>query len=230
MTLGEFFRRHIFHNLGLKITSLLIATGLWLAISSEPPSETAVDVAIVFRNMPDDLEISSEHIPSEQIRVRGPERQIERLQASDVHMEIDLSGMRPGEHTFDLTANQISLPDKLQPVEIVPSQIHLAFDKKVTKTVPVEPRVIGTYPSGYRIASVHADPETVEISGPSKSIAAVENALTDPIDVSGLIDRTTVSRHAYVSDPLVQVTNPNPVRITIIMGRAEAPSIPRESP
>jgi len=229
MTAGEFFRRHIFHNLGLKITSLLIATGLWLAISTEPPSETAVNVGLVFRNMPEDLEISSENIPSEQIRVRGPERQVRRLQASDVHMEIDLSGMKPGERTFDLTANQISLPDKLQPVEIVPSQIHLSFDKKVTKTVPVEPRVIGTYAPGYRIASVHADPETVVISGPSKSIAAVESALTDPIDVSGLIDRTTVSRHAYVSDPLVQVADPHPVRITIIMGRAPAAASPAES-
>jgi YbbR domain-containing protein len=144
-------------------------------------------------------------------------------------MEIDLSGMKPGERTFDLTANQISLPDKLQPVEIVPSQIRLAFDKKVTKTVPVQPRVIGTYAPGYHIASVHADPETVTISGPSKSMAAVQNAITDPIDVSGLIDRTTVSRHAYVSDPLVQVADPKPVRITVIMGQAPAPTNPAES-
>ncbi|MBO0910405.1 MAG: YbbR-like domain-containing protein [Acidobacteria bacterium] len=229
MTVREFFRRYLFHNLGLKITSLVIASGLWLAISSEPLSETAINVAIVFRNMPDELEISSEHIPSEQIRVRGPERLIRRLQASDVHMEIDLSGMKPGERTFDLTANQISLPDKLQPVQIVPSQIHLAFDKRVAKTVPVEPRVVGTFASGYRIASVQSDPPTISISGPSKSIAAVENAITDPIDVSGLIDRTTVLRHAYVSDPLVQVADPNPVRITIIMGRAPAPTSPAES-
>jgi YbbR domain-containing protein len=143
-------------------------------------------------------------------------------------MEVDLSGMKPGERTFDLTANQISLPDKLQPVEIVPSQIHLTFDKKVTKTVPVQPRVIGTFASGFRIASIEANPDAVTIAGPSKSIAAVENALTDAIDVSGLTDRTTVSRHAYVSDPLVQVANPNPVRITIIMERAPARTSPAE--
>jgi len=230
MTAGEFFRRHVFHNLGLKLTSLAIATGLWLAIASEPMAETAVNVSIVFRNMPGDLEISSEHIPSEQVRVRGPERVIRRLQASDVHMEIDLSGMKPGERTFDLTANQISLPDKLRPVEIVPSQIHLDFDKRATKRVPVEPRVIGTFAPGYRIESVSTDPETISITGPSKSIAAVENAITDPIDVSGLIDRITVLRHAYISDPLVQVTDPHPVRITIIMGRAPAPAGPAPSP
>jgi YbbR domain-containing protein len=217
MSAREFFRRHVFHNIGLKITSLLIATGLWLAVSSEPPSETAVNVSIVFRNMPGDLEISSESIPSAQIRVRGPERSVRRLQPADVHAEIDLTGMKPGERTFDLTANQISLPDKLQPVEIVPSQLHLIFDKRVTRVVPVRPRVIGNFPRGYSIASVQSTPDQVEIIGPMKSVNAVDSAITDPIDVSGLLDRTTVTRHAYVSDPLIQVTQPNPVKITITM-------------
>ena len=215
MNAGEFFRRHVFHNIGLKITSLLLATGLWLAVSSEPPSETAVNVGIVFRNMPDDLEISSENIPSAQIRVRGPERAVRRLQPGDVHLEIDLTAMKPGERTFDLTANQINLPDKLQPVAIVPSQIHLVFDKRVTKTVPIHPRVVGV-PNGYSVAT-QADPDKVEIVGPMRSINAVDSAITDPIDVTGLRDRTTVSRHVYVSDPLIQVTQNNPVHITITM-------------
>ena len=220
MSTREFARRHVFHNLGLKIISLLIATGLWLAVSSEPSSEVAFNVAIVFQNMPEDLEISSESIPSAQVRVRGPERLVRRLQASEIHEEIDLAGMKPGERTFDLNNSQVSLPDKLQAVQIVPSQIHLLFEKRVSRMVPVHPRVTGTFVSGYSIAQIKSDPENVEIVGPKKSIDGVESAITDPIDVSGLISRTTYSRHAYVSDPLVQVADPHPVRITIIMERA----------
>jgi YbbR domain-containing protein len=229
MSARDFARRHIFHNLGLKIISLLIATGLWLAVSSEPPSEVAFNVAIVFQNMPEDLEISSESIPSAQVRVRGPERLVRRLQASDIHEEIDLTGMKPGERTFDLNKSQVSLPDKLQAVQIVPSQIHLIFDKRVSRTVPVRPRVTGTFVSGYSIAQIKSDPEKVEIIGPKKSIDAVESAITDPIDVSGLIGSTSYSRHAYVSDPLIQVADPHPVRITIIMKRAPLISAPTQS-
>ena len=36
------------------------------------------------------------------------------------------------------------------------------------------------------------------------------------------MDRATFVRHAYVSDPLVQVMNPNPVRVTVIMEKAPA--------
>lgn len=229
MSARDFARRHIFHNLGLKIISLGIATALWLAVSSEPPSEVAFNVAIVFQNMPDDIEISSESIPSAQVRVRGPERLVRRLQASDIHEEIDLSGMKPGERTFDLNKSQVSLPDKLEAVQIVPSQIHLLFDKRVTRIIPVRPRVTGTFVSGYSIAQIKSDPENVEIIGPKKSIDGVESAITDPIDVSGLMSSTTYSRHAYVSDPLVQIADPRPVRITIIMERASLTSAPPQS-
>jgi YbbR domain-containing protein len=82
--------------------------------------------------------------------------------------------------------------------------------------------VIGTFATGYEISEVQADPESVQIIGPQKSVEAVENATTDPIDVSGLLGRTTVLRHAYVADPLIQVANSRPVRITIIMNRGEA--------
>ena len=109
MSTRDFFRRHVFHNLSLKVTALVLSAGLWLAVSSSPPSEVAINVAIIFRNMPADLEISSENIPSAQIRVRGPEAIIRRIQASDVRVEIDMTGIKPGERTFDLT-HQITVP------------------------------------------------------------------------------------------------------------------------
>ena len=55
MSTRDFFRRHIFHNLSLKMTALVLSAGLWLAVSSSPPSEVAINVAIIFRNMPPDL-------------------------------------------------------------------------------------------------------------------------------------------------------------------------------
>lgn len=216
MSARDFMRRHVFHNFGLKLTSLLLATGLWLAVTSSPQSEIALNAAIIFRNMPADLEISSEGIPSVQIRVRGPERVVRHLQPSDVRAEIDLTGMKPGEHTFDLT-KAISVPDRLEIAQVVPSEVHVAFDTRAKRQLPVRPRVVGTFATGYRIGKIETDPASVEVVGPKKELDSIDSAITDPIDVSGVLDEITVSRPAYVPDPLIQVTNPNPVRITITM-------------
>jgi YbbR domain-containing protein len=215
--MGDFLRRYVFNNLGLKLISLALAVGLWLAVARDPVAEVAVEVAIEFHNFPQNLEISSENIPRAQIRLRGPERVIRRLQPSDVYADIDLSSLRPGERTFDLTAQQIHEPSELEVVQVVPSQIHLSFDARLTRQVPVQPRVVGTFATGYGIERVVVDPAVISISGPRKHVEAVESAITDPIDVSGAMSQVTVRRHAYVSDPLIQVASADPVRVTVIM-------------
>ncbi len=213
----DFLQRHVQHNLGLKLMSVALAVGLWLAVARDPVAEIAVDVPIEFHNIPQDLEISSENIPRAQIRLRGPERVVRRLQAADVYAEIELSGTKPGQRTFDLTAQQIHEPSELEVVQVVPSQFHLAFDARLTRQVPVEPRVIGTFVPGYSIERIAVDPATITISGPKKHVEAVESAITDPVDVSGAINRASFTRHAYVSDALIQVASPDPVHITVIM-------------
>jgi diadenylate cyclase len=213
----DFFHRHVLHNFGLKLLSLALAVGLWLAVARDPVAEVAVDVPIEFHNIPENLEISSENIPRAQIRVRGPQRVVRRLQTSDVSADIELSAIKPGERTFDLTTDQIHHPSELEVVQIIPSQLHLAFDARLTRQVPVRPRVVGNFAPGYAIERIVSEPATVTVSGPEKRVEAVEAAITDSVDASGTLDRATFVRHAYVSDPLVQVMNSNPVRVTVIM-------------
>jgi diadenylate cyclase len=217
-----FFQRHVLHKLGLKLLSLALALGLWRALALDQVTEIAVDVPIEFHNIPENLEISSEYIPRAQIRVRGPQRVVRRLQAVDVSADIELSGMKPGERTFDLTADQIHQPRELEVVQIIPSQFHLAFDARLSRQVPVRPRVVGTFAPGYAIGHIIAEPSMVTVSGPQKRVEAVEAAITDPIDASGTTERGTFVRHAYISDPLVQVMNANPVRVTVIMEKVSA--------
>jgi len=62
----------------------------------------------------------------------------------------------------------------------------------------------------------------VTITGPKKRVEAVESATVDPVDVSGAMGRATWVRHAYVSDPLVQVSSSDPVRVTVLMEKVAA--------
>ena len=48
-----------------------------------------------------------------------------------VHAEIDLADAKPGERTFDLTSQQVRHPRDVTVVQVVPSQLHLAFDTRL---------------------------------------------------------------------------------------------------
>jgi YbbR domain-containing protein len=220
----DFFRRYVFAHFGYRVASLALAVGLWLALSHDPVAEVGVTVPIEFHNIPSNLEISSVNIPEAQVRVRGAERLIHELRPQEVHVEVDLAGVKPGERTFDLTAQHVRQPRDLQVVQIVPSQVRLSFDTGLTRQVEVRPRVIGTFATGYRLAKVLAEPGSISITGPKQRVEAVEAATTDPVDATGTMDRGTFVTNTFVSDPLVQVVHPIPVRVTVIMDHASGES------
>jgi diadenylate cyclase len=213
----SFFHRIFVHNIGLKLVSLLLAIGLWTVVARDPVAEVEMKVPIEFHNLPDNLEIDSASFTEAQIRVRGPERVIHRLQAADLHADIDLASVRPGERTFDLTGRQVRVPQDLEVVQIIPGQFHLSFDNRETRTVEVRPRVTGNFASGMRVKQVIADPSSVMITGPRRRVEAVEDAITDPVDISGAMTRASFVTQAYVPDPLIQVVHPTPIRVTVIM-------------
>ena len=126
----NFLRRWVLHNFWLKVLSLVLATGLWLAVSpDQEPAEVTLRVPIEFRHVPPQLEISSVTIPEAQVRVRGPERIIRELRSTDIHADLDLKDAKPGEHVFDLTAQQIHVQRDLTVVQVVPVRVTVIMEK-----------------------------------------------------------------------------------------------------
>jgi YbbR domain-containing protein len=215
-------QRYVMNNLGLKLFSLALAGGLWLAVTREPVAEVALTVPIEFHSIPADLEISSERIPEVQIRVRGPVRLVRDLKSSDLRPVIDLANSHIGDRTFELTAQNVHTPRDLTVVQIVPAQFRLDLDHRETREVDIHPRVTGNFAEGFRVANVKVEPARITVAGPKRHVDAIEAAITDPIDASGTMERNSFLTRAYVADPLVQVVNSVPVRVTVIMERTAA--------
>jgi YbbR domain-containing protein len=216
-----FVKRYVFHNFGLKVLSLLLATGLWFIISrDEQPAEIAVRSPIVFQHVPLNLEVSSESVPEALIRVRGPERVIRGLKANEIQAEIDLAGSKPQDRTFDLTAQQVRHPREIAVMQIVPSQLHLAFDTRLTKEIEVHPRV--TVAEGEQIVKVEAEPSRITIVGPRRRVQKIDAATTDTVDATGTRGSAVFTTSVYVGDPLVQVENAASIRVTVFVEKEGA--------
>lgn len=213
----DFLQRYVIANFGYKVVSLALAIGLWWAISHDPVAEVEVTVPIEFHNIPSNLDISSVDISEVRVRIRGPERLIHELRPQDVHVEVDLTGVKPGERTFDMSSRQVRHARDLEVQQVVPSQVRLNFDTILTREVDVRPRVLGSFAPGFHIEKVLTEPARISISGPKQRVEAVEAATTDPVDASGAITPSTFVTNAFVSDPLVQIVHPTPVRVTVIM-------------
>jgi hypothetical protein len=135
----SFLRRWVLRNFWLKVLSLVLATGLWRWISpDQDPAEITLRVPIEFRHVPLQLEISSVNIPEAQVRVRGPERMIRDLRSTDIHADLELKDAQPGEHTFDLTAQQVHPPPgrDLTVVQVAPVRVLVTMEKSAPAASP----------------------------------------------------------------------------------------------
>jgi YbbR domain-containing protein len=222
----DWFRRYVVHNLPLKIIALLAAVLLWSAISREPTVEMAYSVPIEFHQVPRNLEITTEVIPQAQVRIRGPVRRMRSITAAQVHPVVDLGGAATGEHTYDLTAAQVHAPYDLEVVQVVPAEVRISFDQRATREVQVRPRVKGVLPPGYEIAKVETEPPAIEIVGPKKRVDAVDSAMTDPVDATGVMGHATFTTNAYVADPLVREVRPEQIRVTVLTQKAATQTSP----
>jgi YbbR domain-containing protein len=211
-----FLRQHVFHNFWLKLLSLVIAVVLWLAVVRDPLAEVMLKVPIQFEHVPQNLDFTSEHVAQAEIRVRGPERTVRTLAQEDVHAFLDLANATPGEHTYDLSVSAVRVPRGVEVVQVMPAQLRINFDRDITRSIPVRPRVIGTFAAGVQLAGAVADPAQVPVSGPEKRINQIEAVLTDPVDATGVVGRATFATNVYVPDPLVHLAYSGPIHVTVI--------------
>jgi len=219
---GNYFRKYVLKNLPFKLVSLAIAILLWWSVGRDQPIEIPMTVPVEFQNAPVNLEINSDYPFQARLTLRGPQGLLQRLNPSEVHAVIDLQQAAPGERTFDLSRKDIHVPRNVSVVQIMPAQFHINFDHSVARTVPVQPRVIGTLLSGYGITTVTATPSTITIVGPERRVQAIQTAMTDPVDATGVVGEATFTTHAYVSDPLVRVRMPQPISVTVSTGKASS--------
>jgi len=208
-------RHLVFDHLGLKLTSFVIAVLMWYGVARDPVSEVSFRIPVEFSRPPEGLDYISDVVPQAQIRLRGPARVLRDLTPERVHATIDLRGAIPGEHTYDLSPDQIQVPHDVEVMQVTPSRLRLVFDRHETRQIAVKPRVVGALPPGYRIQSVTANPAVLSITGPERHVNAVENALTDAMDATGVAGQASLETMAYLPDPLVHLTGSSNVHVIV---------------
>ena len=96
--------RMLTENIGWKLVSIAIATGFWWALSGQTEVATAVPAAVRYRNVPPDLELSSDHVERLFLKVRGPATRLAASSLAQTTLVLDLgNALKPGEQTFTIT-------------------------------------------------------------------------------------------------------------------------------
>lgn len=183
-------RKKLLHNWTLKLASLVLAAILWfLVVQIEDPKDTKT-----FNNVPVRL-TNTELLEKENkvfevldntdtvsVTVRAPKSTFEKMRASDIVAEADISKLTD--------INTIGISYSVQNVDTVDSiegnheVVRLNVEDKSTKWIKVTYTTVGEVAEGYIVASAAPDQTLIEVSGPKSVIERISYAGVE-IDVSG---------------------------------------------
>ena len=194
-------------NLGLKLFSLAAAFALWLAYSGARELTTSLPVSVQYRNIPKNLEISSNIVEQVHLILRGPAPLLARLASSQFPVVIDLSSVsRPGVNAFTINRANVGLPAGIVLERAIPAQVQIRTEPRISRQVPVLPAFEPDSAVSF-VASWQITPPTLTIVGPQSRVDAIESVHTDPVDPRAIPEGGDIKTAAFIGDPQVHFTD-----------------------
>jgi YbbR domain-containing protein len=118
-------------NLGWKVASLLIAMLFWISVSNEPELSTFQSVPVEYKQMPENLEISSGVDETVRLELRGPSGRLRDVRDAKLAVVLDFSAIhQAGERAFSIDERNVSLPRGIRLVRAIPARLQFQLVAK----------------------------------------------------------------------------------------------------
>jgi YbbR domain-containing protein len=183
----------LFKNWRIKLLSLAIAGAMWVFVMGQDKAELTVEVPVELSSIPADMVVVGEVLNKVQARLTGPATLVRRATTERLVKRVDLSGMGPGEHVFQVLPDELELPSGVRALRVSPARFTVTLAVQRSREVPVRPVLRGEPAEGWEVAEVVFTPPKVKISGAASELEAVDWVWTAPLDVAGLKKGGTVA-------------------------------------
>lgn len=219
-----------FANLGYKLLAVAMALFLWVVARGTASVERGFDIPVVLQGVPDDLVLVSLGADVVNVRVLGTRAALRNLDPDELEYAIDASSSKPGQSSFEVDLSRFDLPRGTRIVSRSPSQIELAFERRIAKTLKVRPDLEGSPAEGYKVSDISVDPPRVRITGARSEVLRLSEVATETIDVTGATG--TIEREVRVSagPGHVWAESPRVVKVKVEIEPPPPPPPPEPEP
>jgi hypothetical protein len=202
-------------NMGWKLLSLGAAVLLWISVASEPELATLESVPVEYKGVPGDLSISSDFVESVTLEMRGPASRLRDLHETRPAVVLDFSSVhQPGERTFNIGPDVVSIPRGISLVRAIPAQLRFRFEHRLTRAVPVAVRFTAPH-EGYFVASYQVIPPKLTIIGPETAVERTPSVTTDAVDISAVVAMQEFHVNTYLAEPKERFESPSESVVTV---------------
>lgn len=175
-------------DLWIKFFSVVVAVLLWINVAGTPRAsplapvqDTAENVPVVWRDVPEGLSVAVVNPYQVSVTFRAPANVADSISSGSFTAFIDLKDSVAGRLAFNV---DVAVPPQVQLVSVTPSRVTVTLVPVSSRTFEVTARTSGEPADGYRAGDVRVVPAEVTLSGISDAVGRVAAVVAD-VDLEG---------------------------------------------
>ncbi len=221
--LKRLFRRIFLDDWLVKLTALGITLALWLGVTGlRAPLTTRLSGVTFSPLISNELEITNTPVNEVDLVITGDKRKIDQLNPRDLVVSLDLTDVKEGERTIQLTPENVTveLPSGVKIDKIQPDKIAIKLEKVEEYDVPIRIETDGDLAKGFEIYSTRITPEKIKVRGPKSSVESLDFVSTEKVSIADLKSDFTAGQTALnIVNPKITLVNTVSVSVFLRIGR-----------
>jgi YbbR domain-containing protein len=178
--------RILFQNVWFKLVAIVMALFLWFHVATDQVYDHIDSFPLEILNIPQPL-LLAEELPSQvSVTIRGKGKELlKMLVAEKKSIRIDVQEFKRGETEYELTTEQIPIPEglELRVTNILPPKnLMIKLDYPMEKTVQVQPKINIIPAVGHvKVGETHYNPKEINVSGPRMWVRGLNSIQTQEV-------------------------------------------------
>jgi YbbR domain-containing protein len=156
-------------------------------VELDPLTTKTVPIEVDQGQVPDGLEVGEPDLAVDQAVVSGRQSLVDRVDHAIARVTIQPSGIDVDEDVPLVAVD--ALGDVVSPVDIEPEAVGVRIrvgSAAETKSLPVNPILVGTPADGFQVGPVTVTPAAVTVEGDADALAALTKVDTVPVNLGGV--------------------------------------------
>jgi YbbR domain-containing protein len=184
----ERFTAPLRHRLGAKLFATVCAFVLWFFVNAGERETQVMPFPIEFRNLPErSIQTNPDRVDTVAVRLNGPGPLLASLDTKRSPIVLDLSHAEIGtDFRLKVRDEMIRIPRGVRILDIEPSRIPVRLERVKRVSVPVTLAPVGEPRDGYKVQTLKAVPDKVQVSGPASLVDRLTALETEPFDLTDL--------------------------------------------
>ena len=188
-----FMRRETFETAMAALLSFIFVTGVWFNVTRGGDTLVTLPIPIDYMNRDPGMEILSRSVNAVNLDLSGSSALVKSITPAQINVRLDLSKAVPGNNSFTITSDNISLPPGITLNKVQPSEVDVDLDITIKKKLPVQVDWVGKLPDNLILVETEVDPGGVEIIGSKRILEKIATIYTEKVPLDKLQENGSIT-------------------------------------